>query len=113
MADMLGEQYAPSAARVAAMAEAFAPCRNQPAGIVARKMAEITTAPDASDDVFKLGSFALSFYLKGLIRVHDAPLKLEGAYWDEVRDKIAARDAQPKAPAGLILFSSNAPGGPS
>lgn len=113
MADMLGEQYAPSAARVAAMAEAFAPCRNQPAEVVARKMAEITTAPGASDDVFKLGSFALSFYLKGLIRVHDQPLKLEGAYWDDVRDKIAAREAQPKTPAGLIIISSGISAGPS
>lgn len=114
MADMLGEQFSPTAARVKAMADAFADCRGSTdVAATARKIAEITTAPDASDDVFKLGSFALSFYLKGLIRVHGAPLKLDGAYWDDVREKIAARDAQSKAPAGLIIISSGAATGPS
>ncbi|MEZ0262529.1 MAG: hypothetical protein ACAH80_16110 [Alphaproteobacteria bacterium] len=117
MAEMLGDQYSPSAERVKALAEAFTPCRGMDPRLgaegVARNIASVTTAPDASDDVFKLGSFVMSFYLNGQIRVHGKPLKLEGAFWDDVREKIAAREAQPKAPAGLILFASGASNGPS
>jgi hypothetical protein len=110
MAEMLGGQYAPSAARVRDMAEAFAECRGSTdVAATARKIAAITTSPAASDDVFKLGSFVMSYYLKGLLRVNNQPLKLEGAYWDDIREKIAAREAKPAKPQGLLIIGAAAP----
>lgn len=113
MAEVLGEQYAVSAAEAKQLADAFAPVRaamadaDMTAENVAREMAKITLSATVGSNIYRLGSFVLEPYLEGDIRVFGKPLKLEGGYWDEVRAQVAARDAAP-ATGGLLIISPKA-----
>jgi hypothetical protein len=69
-----------------------------------RRIADATLAPDAAAETVRLGSFVLSFYLRGAVSIDGAPLKLDGEYWDGVRNALKARSPTPAA-QGLILLA--------
>lgn len=117
MAEVLGTQYAVTAAEAKQLADAFAPVRalvdkEAPAEDVVREMAKVTMAATIGSNTSRLGSFVLEPYLEGDVRVFGKPLKLEGAHWDEVRAQVAARNAA-SAPGSFLIISPKAPQPPA
>jgi len=64
-------------------------------------LAEITLGPNTGYYTFKLGSIVLEQYLEGNILHGGKRLDLEGPYWDEKREEIAARYIQ-SAKEGIL-----------
>ena len=108
---MLARQYALPEEDVRRLRDAFSACadtmkKTGNAEEAVRRVAEATLAPGAAEDVFRLGSFTLSFYLASKVSVHGKPLELEGAYWDDVRAQLKSREEKPAA-SGLIILARN------
>lgn len=106
MADLLGRQYALTAAEAKTLAESFAPYRDAvesgvPLEDTLKTLAAVTLDEKASANTRRLGGFVLSFYLDGKINLHGKPLTLSGDAWDDVRAHL--KDTKPAAPAGLII----------
>lgn len=110
MAEMLARQYAVTAKESASLAKSFEGYAETSASLgldaALKTVAAKALDAEAPEAQRKLAKFFLGFHLEGKILVQGAPVQLQGAFWDDVRERLD-RDA-PKAPAGLILLAPRA-----